>query len=144
MFEKKYFTVYSQDDNVLLRGWRESRGAKLWRFSLRPQDHTTLPSARPTRPVAMNSHNLPSVCTLVHYLHACAVFPVRSTWLAAIKSGNFPSWTGLNYTNAAKDCPLSVDTLTGHMTQTRQGKLSTKPKPASDVALPNTNNQLPP
>ena len=30
------------------------------------------------------------------------------------------------------------------MTHTRQFKRSTKPKPASDVALPNTNNQLPP
>ena len=30
------------------------------------------------------------------------------------------------------------------MTHTRQFKRSTEPKPASDVALPNTNNQLPP
>ena len=40
--------------------------------------------------------------------------------------------------------PFSVDTLKGHMTQTRQGTRSTKPKPATDDALPNTNNQLPP
>ena len=92
----------------------------------------------------MNAHNLPSVCALVHYLHACAGFPVRSTWLAAIKAGNFASWPGLTYTNAAKYCPVSVETLKGHMTQTRQGTRSTKPKPATDDALPNTNNQLPP
>ena len=90
----------------------------------------------------MNTHDLPSVCALVHYLHACAGFPVRSTWLAAIKAGNFSSWPGLTYTNAEKYCPLSVETLQGHMTQTRQGKRSTKLKPALDVALPNTNNQL--
>ena len=30
------------------------------------------------------------------------------------------------------------------MTNTRQGTLSTKSKPATDDALPNTNNQLPP
>ena len=30
------------------------------------------------------------------------------------------------------------------MHHTRQGKRYTKPKPASDDALPNTNNQLPP
>ena len=29
------------------------------------------------------------------------------------------------------------------MTHTRQGKRSTKPKPATDDALPDTNNQLP-
>ena len=92
----------------------------------------------------MNAHDLPSMCALVHYLHTCAGLPVRSTWLAAIKSGNFPSWPGLTYTNASKYCPLSVDTLKGHMTQTRKGTRSTKPKPATDDALPNTNNQLPP
>ena len=50
----------------------------------------------------MNAHDLPIVCDLVHYLHACAEFSVRSTWLAAIKSGNFASWPGLTYTNAEK------------------------------------------
>ena len=91
LFEKKTVTVYSRDYEVLLRGWRESRGAKLWQFALRPQGHTTLPAARPTGPVAMNAHDLPIVCSLVHYLHACTGFPVRSTWLAAIKTGNFAS-----------------------------------------------------
>ena len=92
----------------------------------------------------MNSHNLPSVCALVNYLHACAGFSVRSRWLAAIKAGIFSSWAGLTYTNAAKYFPLSVETLKGHMTQTRQGKRSTKPKPAIYDGLPDTNNQLPP
>ena len=92
----------------------------------------------------MNAHELPSVCTLVHYLHACAGLPVQYMWLAAIKAGNFASWPGLTYTNAAKYCPLSVDTLKGCMTQTRQGTRSTKPKPATYDALPNINNQLPP
>ena len=92
----------------------------------------------------MNAHDLPIVCSLVHYLHACTGFPVRSTWLAAIKAGDFTSWPGLNYTNAAKYCPVSVETLKGHMTQTRQGARSIKPKPATEEALPNITNQLPP
>ena len=91
----------------------------------------------------MNEHDLPSVCTLIHYLHACAGFPVRSTWLAAIKAGNFSSWPGLTYTNAAKCRPVSVDTLKGQMTQTRQGACSTKPKPTTKDAPPDLNNQLP-
>ena len=142
--ENKTVTVYLRDDDILLRGWREPCGAILWQFALRPQGHTTLPVARPTGPVAMNAHNLPSMCALVHYLHSCAGLRVRSMWLAAIKAGNFASWPGLTYTNAAKYFPLSVETLKGHMTHTRQFKRSTKPKPASNVALPNTNNQLPP
>ena len=92
----------------------------------------------------MNVHDLPSVCALVHYLHAYAGFPVRSMWLAAIKVGNFASWPGFTYTNAAKYCPVSVETLKVHLTQTRQGAFSTKPKPATEDTLPNINNHLPP
>ena len=64
--------------------------------------------------------------------------------LAAIKAGNFASWPGLTYTNAEKYCPISVDTLKGHMTHTRKGARSTKPKPTTEDALPNINNQMPP
>ena len=88
----------------------------------------------------MNAHNLPSVCTLVHYLHACSGFPVRTMWLAVIKAGNFTSRPGITYTNAAKYCPVSIETLKGHMTQTRQGTRSTNSKPATEDALPNINN----
>ena len=95
-------TVYSRDDDVLLRGWRETRGSRLWQFALCPKGNTNLPAASPTVPVAMNSHDLPSVCALIRYLHACARFPVRSTWLAAIKAVNFVSRAGLTYTNTSK------------------------------------------
>jgi hypothetical protein len=42
---------------------------------------------------------------LIHYLHAAAGFPVKSTWLAAIKAGNFASWPELAYANASKFVP---------------------------------------
>ena len=45
LFEKKTVTVYSQDDDLLLRGWREPRVSRLWRFTLRPKGHTALPAA---------------------------------------------------------------------------------------------------
>ena len=76
MFEKKSVTFFSCDNDVLLRGWREPRGAKLWRFALCPKGHTALPAACAAGPVAMNPHDLPSVGALVRYLHACAGFPV--------------------------------------------------------------------
>ena len=116
LFEKKTVTVYSRDDNILLRGWREPCGSRLWRFALRPKEHTALPVACTTGPIAMNAHDLPSVGALVCYLHACAGLPLRSTWLVAIKAGNFDSWPVLTYKNAAKYCPVSVETLKGHMT----------------------------
>eukprot|EP00804_Cyclotella_cryptica_P022924 CCRYP_018758-RA/>CCRYP_018758-RA protein AED:0.17 eAED:0.24 QI:0/0/0/1/0.5/0.33/3/0/705 len=89
-------------------------------------------------PTALNAHDLPSVSALVHYLHAAAGFPVKSTWLAAIKAGNFASWPGLTYTNASNFCPSSDETIKGHLSQVRQGLRSTKPKPRPTLSLPPT------
>ena len=96
-----------------------------------------------TGPSTPNAHDLPSVAAIIKYLHACAGFPVHSTWLAAIKAGNFASWLGLTYANTSKYCPVSVETLRGHMVQSRQGTRSTKSKPAAKVSLPDITNQLP-
>jgi hypothetical protein len=143
LFEKKAVTVFSQEGSVLLSGWREKTGAKLWRFSLLPNGRSKLPAALSSGPASLNAHDLPSVAALVKYLHACAGFPVKSTWLAAIKAGNFASWPGLSYANASKYCPVSVETLRGHMVQSRKGTRSTKPKLAAEVPLPDATSQLP-
>ena len=110
-------TVFVQDGNVFLRGWREKAGAKLWRFSLRPKGRSKLPVVMATGPTALNAHDLPSVAPLVKYLHACAGFPVRSTWLTVIKDSNVVPWPDLTCANAAKYCPVSVEILRGYMVQ---------------------------
>ena len=71
-------------------------------------------------------YDLPSMEALVRYMHAAAGLPVRSTWLKAIKHGNFNSWPGLTYNNAEKYCPQSIETLKGHMVKYSQGVISTK------------------
>ena len=71
---------------------------------------------------------MPSVKALVRFLHAAAGFPVKSTWLAAIKAGNYATWPGLTYENAKTYHPTTKGTLKAHMTQTRQGVSSTKQK----------------
>jgi len=135
VFDKSAVTVFAQDGSSLLQGWREPDGAKLWRFSLLP-DQVSAPAWALTTPLALNAHDLPSVGALVHYLHAAAGFPVKSTWLAAIKSGNYASWPGLTYANASKHCPNSDETIKGHLTQVRQGIRSTKPKPPPQPPQP--------
>ena len=75
------------------------------------------PTAMATGPTALNAHDLPSVEALVKYLHTCAGFLVRSTWLSAIKAGNFASWPGLTYVNASKYCPVSAETIHDYMVQ---------------------------
>ena len=129
----------------VLTGWRENSGPSLWKISLNPSEEN-LPSMPNTAKMATletySAYNLPSVDALIHYFHAAAGYPVRSTWLTAISAGNYSSWTGLTLANATKYCPSATATIMGHLVQKRQGVRSTKPK----TKLPATSSpdqQLP-
>ena len=131
LFDSNAVTVFSKyNQGILLKGWQDTTGAKLWRFSLCPEDHPiTHPSIHPAAPAtltSLNAHDLPSVGALIHYLHAAAAFPVKSTWISAIKACNFSTWPGLTYTNASNYFPASDETIKGHLTQSQQGVRSTK------------------
>ena len=78
-------------------------------------------------PFDPRSLDLPSIAVLVGFYHACMGFPVKQTWLEAIKAGNFDSFEGLTYSNAAKYCPDADETIMGHLAQQRQNVRSTKP-----------------
>ena len=119
---------FPQDNSVILCGWQEPTGANLWRFSLCPQSHHSIPKEWLSAPSACNAHDLPSIGKLVCYLHAAARFPVKFTWLADIHAGNFTSWPGLTLANSAQYCPSSVKSLKGHLTQSRKVIRSKKKK----------------
>ena len=85
-------------------------------------------SADKTNLRAYSSYDLPSVEALVWYFHAAAGFRVRTTWLKAIKMGNYHTWPGLTLDNATAYFPLANKTIKGHIVQSRQGICSTKPK----------------
>ena len=55
-------------------------------------DHTNLK--------VYSAYDLPSVEALVWYFHAAAGFPVRTTWLKAIKMDNYRTWLELTLANA--------------------------------------------
>ena len=118
----------SPEGKTILQGWREKKLPRLWRFALRPNERgerkytTTIQKW----PEAHSVYDLPRVEALVRYMHAAADFPVKSTWLKEIKHGNYYSWPGLTYNNAAKYCPQSVQTINVHMVQSSQGVRSTK------------------
>ena len=73
------------------------------------------------------AYELPSVKALVRYLHAAAVFPVKSTWLNATKSRNFATFPGFTYSNAAKYYPESSETIKSHIVQSIKNVRSTNP-----------------
>ena len=48
-------------------------------------------------------------------MHAVCGYPVKSTWLRAIKKGNFHGWPLLTERNVKKYYPETVETPKGHM-----------------------------
>jgi hypothetical protein len=64
--------------------------------------------------------DLPSIPALVAFYHTCLGFPVKDTWLNAIKAGNCDMFAGLSYSNVAHYCPNSDETILGHLAQMQQ------------------------
>ena len=131
-FTKHAVNIYSPTGKPIITGWRKTTGHRLWRMSimLNPSDMHPLPDYHKTTTLKyFSAYDLLSVETLIRYFHAAAGFPVRYTWLKAIKSGNFASCPILAYHNSAKAFPITYETLKGHMVRVRQGIRSNKPKP---------------
>ncbi len=87
-------------------------------------------------PFDPQSLNLPSMVTLVGFYHVCLGFPVKQTWLKAIKAGNCNSFDGLTYSNVARYCPDADKTIMGHLAHQQQNLCSTKPTiapPTEDI-----------
>ncbi len=78
----------------------------------------------------VRSLDLPSVGALVGFYHACLGFPIKQTWLEAIKADNCESFDGLTYSNAARYCPDADETIMGHLAQQCQNVHSTKARPS--------------
>jgi DNA helicase IV len=70
---------------------------------------------------------------LINYLHAACFSPVKSTWITAIKNGNFSSWPGLTERAVEKDLSKSTSTTKGHLNQQRQNARTTKIKDAEVI-----------
>ena len=73
-----------------------------------------------------NVYELPSIEQTIWYLHAAAGFPTKTTWLKAIRKGNYNTWPLLTVKNVNKHFPESEKTQQGHMRSQRQGVRSTK------------------
>eukprot|EP00804_Cyclotella_cryptica_P020749 CCRYP_016588-RA/>CCRYP_016588-RA protein AED:0.03 eAED:0.02 QI:0/0/0/1/1/1/3/0/1217 len=74
----------------------------------------------------LNVYELHSIEQSIRYLHAAAGFPTKSTWLAAIRKGNYSTWPLITVKNVHKHFPQSEETQQGHMRNQHQGTRSTK------------------
>ena len=77
---------------------------------------------------ANSVYDLPSIKQAIKWMHAVCGYPVKSTWLRAIKAGNYVGWPILTEQNVSKYYPKTDETLKGHMNQTRKNVRSTKVK----------------
>ena len=74
---------------------------------------------------ANNVYDLTSTEQAIKWIHAVCGFPVKSTWLKAIKAGNYIGWPLLNEKIVTKYYPETFETLKGHLNQTRKNVRST-------------------
>jgi hypothetical protein len=61
-------------------------------------------------------------------MHAICGYPVKSTWLKAIKMGNYVGWPMLTECNVQKYYSKTIKTAKGHLNQTRKNVRSMKVK----------------
>jgi hypothetical protein len=94
-------------------------------------------------PVANNIHRLRTKEQLCDYLHQAAGHPVKKTWLAAIKAGEYATWPGLTYELVSNHLYGKEETAMGHLHKRRQNIRSTKIKP-KPIPVQNTIEDLEP
>ena len=78
------------------------------------------------------------------YLHAAAGFPVKETFLDAVRAGNYATWPGLTTTLIAKHFPDSDEMQKGHMKGQRKGVRSTRAKPEYEIKIKPGKENPPP
>ena len=96
-------------NEAVLRGWRD-KYTGLWEVPLKESvnnigEDTILLNRSDPKEAMHNVYGLPSTEKTILYLHACTGHPTKSTWLAAIRAGNYLSWPLLTATAVSKHFP---------------------------------------
>jgi hypothetical protein len=87
--------------------------------------------------------DLPNNRQTLQYLHALAGFPVKETFLVAVRAGNYATWPGLMTTLIPIHFLDSDKTQKGHMKEQRKGVRSTKVKPLVHIKIEPTTDTAP-
>ena len=75
-----------------------------------------------------NVYNIPSTDQAIKLMHVVSCYPVNTTWLKAVKVGNYTGCTLLTIRYVQKYYLETTETPKGHMNQTRKNVWSTKTK----------------
>jgi hypothetical protein len=133
-------TVFKEEDVLItckskpiLIGMQDGRGQyQIPLMQQRGQWQPQCPSKQVRKALrqANSVYNLPSTKQAIKWMHTVCRYPVKLTWLKAIKAGNYVGWPMLTERNIQKYYPEATKTATGHLKQTRKNVCSTKKKPA--------------
>ena len=142
---RKEDVIINGDREPVRTGWRNPTD-KLWHWELKaplpeeikewlqrhlprvqPEAMNNLPSG--TKVLANNVYELPSIKAAVRFMHAVCGYPVKSTWLKAIRNKHYVGWPMLTVRNVEKHFPKTVETPRGHLNMVPAGTRSTKPAP---------------
>jgi hypothetical protein len=95
--------------------------SRMWRVDLKQRFETNQVQCN-------HAHENSNQKDLINDLYAACFSPVKSTWITAIKNGNFTSWPGLTEQAVEKHLSKSTSTTKGHLNQQRQNARTTKVK----------------
>ncbi len=139
IFSKEGVSVHKEEDVLItvqnepiLIGVRDEQGRyriPLQQYKGQWKPRQASKKARQTLRKANSVYDLPSTEQAIKWMHAVCGYPVKTTWLKAIKAGNFIGWPLLTVKNVTKYYPETTETPKGHLNQTRKNVRSTKPKP---------------
>jgi hypothetical protein len=110
----------SRNGKDVMYGSRDPK-SRLWRVNLKQIMNTKIAQCN-------HAHDNNNQKDLINYLHAACFSPVKSTWITAIKNGNFSSWLGLNEHSVDNYLSKSTSTTKVHLNQQRQNTRTTKIK----------------
>jgi hypothetical protein len=141
VFTKDGINVFKEEDVLItckgkpiLIGVRDGHGQyRILLMQQRGQWQPRRPSkqARKALQQVNSIYDLPLTEQAIKWMHAICGYPVKSTWLKAIKADKYVGWPMLNERNVKKYYPETIETPKGHLNQTRKNVRSTKEKSAS-------------
>ena len=118
MFDRAGVYVY-KDGKEILQG-RHDPLRNLYILTVSASNVTTISrvpknTANLTHELAANAYELRAVPALISYLHGCAGYIPKETWIAGIDAGFCATWLGLTSTRVQKHLQKSEHTVMGHM-----------------------------
>jgi hypothetical protein len=121
----QYQVTVSKNGKKLMYGSRDPR-SRLWRVYLKQKFEAETVQCN-------HAYDNNFQKDLINYIHDACFSPVKSTWITAIKNGNFSSWPGYPEHAVEKNLSKSTSTTKDNLNQQRQNARTTKIKDAQVI-----------